>query len=251
MTEANKYNEPLIPPFRFAVVEEGVFRGGYPMPKNFRFLRKLKLQSILSLTPKKPTSEIQAFCTREGIQSYHVAVPKFKDSVTITHTQVAELLSLLLRSSNHPIFVHCLDGSNVTGVLVMCFRKLQLWGLPAITGEFTRFTRDFSIDTAESEFVEGFRAEIEIPSDQPKWLWRGQRLRRHPTLKVRYQVVEGEEAKNSLPSNVPSTLEQREKKDKEKDKPKMSRNPVRISRSLDALALEGFGERPSNANRRR
>jgi hypothetical protein len=30
----------LIPPFRFAIVEEGVFRGAYPTEKNCRFLRR-------------------------------------------------------------------------------------------------------------------------------------------------------------------------------------------------------------------
>jgi len=30
----------LIPPFRFAIVEEGLFRGGYPNVKNFQFLQR-------------------------------------------------------------------------------------------------------------------------------------------------------------------------------------------------------------------
>jgi hypothetical protein len=35
----------------------------------------------------------------------------------------------------------CVAGANVTGALLMCLRKLQMWGLPCIIGEFTRFTR--------------------------------------------------------------------------------------------------------------
>ncbi len=38
MNEATK----LIPPFRYAIVEEGVFRGAYPTEKNFRFLRRYR-----------------------------------------------------------------------------------------------------------------------------------------------------------------------------------------------------------------
>jgi hypothetical protein len=30
----------LIPPFRFAMVEEGVYRGAYPTERNFRFLKR-------------------------------------------------------------------------------------------------------------------------------------------------------------------------------------------------------------------
>lgn len=30
----------LIPPFRFTMVEENLFRGGYPKPRNKRFLKR-------------------------------------------------------------------------------------------------------------------------------------------------------------------------------------------------------------------
>jgi hypothetical protein len=30
----------LIPPFRFTIVEENLFRGGYPKPRNKRFLKR-------------------------------------------------------------------------------------------------------------------------------------------------------------------------------------------------------------------
>ena len=37
----------LIPPTNFAMVAKGVYRSGYPNPKNFAFLKKLGLKSIL------------------------------------------------------------------------------------------------------------------------------------------------------------------------------------------------------------
>lgn len=37
----------LIPPFRFTIVEENLFRGGYPKPRNIRFLKRY---SALTLT---------------------------------------------------------------------------------------------------------------------------------------------------------------------------------------------------------
>ena len=30
----------LITPFRYAIVEEGLYRGAYPTPRNFRFLKR-------------------------------------------------------------------------------------------------------------------------------------------------------------------------------------------------------------------
>lgn len=32
---------PLIPPFRFAAVEDNVFRGAYPKQRNLRFIKRL------------------------------------------------------------------------------------------------------------------------------------------------------------------------------------------------------------------
>ena len=37
----------LVPPLNFAMVAPGVYRSGYPNKKNFPFLRKLGLKSIM------------------------------------------------------------------------------------------------------------------------------------------------------------------------------------------------------------
>lgn len=37
----------LVPPLNFAMVSKGIYRSGYPNRKNFPFLAKLKLRSIL------------------------------------------------------------------------------------------------------------------------------------------------------------------------------------------------------------
>lgn len=39
--------EPLNPPINFAMVEEGIYRSGFPKAANFRFLKTLKLRSIM------------------------------------------------------------------------------------------------------------------------------------------------------------------------------------------------------------
>ena len=39
--------ESLNPPINFAMVEEGIYRSGFPKATNFRFLKTLKLRSIM------------------------------------------------------------------------------------------------------------------------------------------------------------------------------------------------------------
>jgi len=37
----------VVPPLNFAMVEPGVYRSGYPNPKNFGFLKQLKLKAVM------------------------------------------------------------------------------------------------------------------------------------------------------------------------------------------------------------
>eukprot|EP01112_Ceratiomyxa_fruticulosa_P015405 TRINITY_DN4523_c0_g1_i2.p1 TRINITY_DN4523_c0_g1~~TRINITY_DN4523_c0_g1_i2.p1 ORF type:complete len:279 (+),score=58.81 TRINITY_DN4523_c0_g1_i2:233-1069(+) len=185
MSMATTSAPKLIPPFRFAIVEEGFYRGAYPTEHNGRFLRRLKLKTIVSLTPKKPEKVLEDYCEREGITIYHMNVAKFKDDVTLSSSQIVQILQIIIAPENMPLYIHCLDGANVTGIVIMCLRKLQNWNLSAIYSEFSRFTRESYISSAESEFVETFKAEISIPSVIPKWLWQGETVAKHPTLKLK------------------------------------------------------------------
>ncbi|KAK5580566.1 hypothetical protein RB653_000586 [Dictyostelium firmibasis] len=178
-------SDPLIPPFRFAIVEEGLLRGSYPTDRNFRFLKRLKLKTIVSLTPKPPTKSFYTFCERYNTTTKHFTVSKFKDDVTLSAAQVAQLLEMMIEPNNLPMYIHCLDGANVTGTIFMCLRKLQNWNLSSIFQEFTRFTRGGTIASSEAEFVETFKAEIDVSPQIPPWLWQGIRMIKHPTLKLR------------------------------------------------------------------
>ena len=83
----------LVPPFRFSVVEVGVYRGAYPTLKNFAFLKILGLKTVISLCPvcykiilkqvlrlatiltkfkqEKPTMDLEDFCFTEGAELLH------------------------------------------------------------------------------------------------------------------------------------------------------------------------------------
>ena len=43
-------DELLIPPLNFSMVDKGVYRSGYPTKKNFPFLAKLGLRSVVYVT---------------------------------------------------------------------------------------------------------------------------------------------------------------------------------------------------------
>ncbi|KAH9531270.1 hypothetical protein CY35_19G029400 [Sphagnum magellanicum] len=134
-----------------------------------------------------------------------------QDSVTLSNTKVIQVLQIIIRPENLPVYLHCLDGTHVTGLVVMCFRKLQSWNLSTSTAEFCQFEKDAEISREESQFVEAFRGEIEIPPVIPKWLWQGIRSVKHPTFRLRLLSDPREEegtvmAPNARQSELPKTL---------------------------------------------
>ncbi|PKC17619.1 protein-tyrosine phosphatase [Rhizophagus irregularis] len=129
---------PLITPFRFAIVEDEVYRGAYPKNRNYRFLKRLKLKTMLSLVPDPPVPELLEFCQNENIKNIHFHVRKVKDNVPLNYNKVVQLIQIIIDPSSLPVFVHCLDGANVTGLVIACLRKLQMWNISSAMGEFLR-----------------------------------------------------------------------------------------------------------------
>ncbi|KAI8925122.1 protein-tyrosine phosphatase, partial [Entophlyctis helioformis] len=121
---------PLYPPYRFAAVEDDLYRGGFPKDRNLRFLARLRLRTILSLTPDPPSDPaLLAFAAAHAITLIHIRVDKPKEAVIpLSFPRVVQILQVLLDVANTaPLYMHCLDGSLVTSVVVCCLRKLQCW----------------------------------------------------------------------------------------------------------------------------
>ncbi|CAO3565156.1 unnamed protein product [Mortierella alpina] len=180
---------PLIPPFRFGTVEPEVYRGAYPKQRNLRYLKRLKLKTILSLIPDAPDEVFRQFCADQGIKSIHLPVDKVKDNVPLTYNRAVEAVQIIIDPDNLPIYVHCLDGASVTGLVVCCVRKLQTWNVSSAMGEFLRYLRGGVISSEESVFVEKFASEIEISKPIPPWLWEGHvTFKKHPSLKLNFTI---------------------------------------------------------------
>jgi hypothetical protein len=64
----------LIPPVRFGHVNPGVTRGAYPTLRNFRFLSRLQLKTIVSLTPEPPIADLVLFAEMAGIKLVHFPI---------------------------------------------------------------------------------------------------------------------------------------------------------------------------------
>ncbi|KAG5487518.1 hypothetical protein LSCM1_07475 [Leishmania martiniquensis] len=160
----------LVPPLRFARVESGVYRGAYPVLRNFPHIRRLRLRTIVSLIPEPPTFDLQCFAEAEHIQLHHIHAERAKGEVQLLPSELSEALQLILNKDMHPLYVHCLDGRHVTGLVVMALRKLLQWDAKAAHAEYQRFTREVQDEVA---FIADYTGPLLVPPHLPAWLWGG------------------------------------------------------------------------------
>jgi tyrosine-protein phosphatase OCA6 len=76
--EDDKVSHTVTPPFRFGIVEDHppLYRGCYPLQKNLRFLERLRLKTIVSITPEPLGEDIATWCSAQGVRMMHLKIEK-------------------------------------------------------------------------------------------------------------------------------------------------------------------------------
>ncbi|GFY99104.1 phosphotyrosine protein phosphatases superfamily protein [Actinidia rufa] len=132
--------ELCMPPLNFAMVDNGVFRSGFPDIANFAFLQTLGLRSIICMCPEPYPEANAQFVKANGIKLFQFGIEGCKEPfVNIPEDTIREALKVILDESNHPLLIHCNRGKHRTGCVVGCLRKLQKWCLSSVFDEYQRF----------------------------------------------------------------------------------------------------------------
>lgn len=132
--------ELFVPPLNFAMVDNGIFRSGFPNAANFSFLQSLRLRSILCLCPEPYPEANLEFLRANGIRLFQFGIDGCKEPfVNIPEDTIREALKVVIDVHNHPLLIHCKRGKHRTGCLVGCLRKLQKWCLSSVFDEYQRF----------------------------------------------------------------------------------------------------------------
>ena len=205
----------LVPPLRYELVEDKLYRGSYPTLRNLPFLARLRLKSLLSLTPEPPTSDLTSFCKAEGIQLHHYHVAQPIEDPVLPSPILSSALSHLLELEHLPVYIHCLDGRGITSLLVAALRRLQGWAVPSIVEEYGRFND--SPDGVHS-LLDTWKGPVPIPRNLPHWLWDGKHVAHHPHVQVVDPTLTGEregggEKKPKPPASDPGKEEEKTKDD--------------------------------------
>lgn len=170
----NRRGAQFVPPLNFALVEDGIYRSGFPMPINYPFLQQLKIKTIIYLgdlghshshkkKDKHGTAEImdqyEKWIETTDITLHKLSMDQAQEPFTSREIQeksykaLATALQLLLDKHNFPILVHSNKGKHRTGLLIGLVRKLlQGWCLSGIFDEYEKFAMgksEFDLETIE------------------------------------------------------------------------------------------------------
>ncbi|KAI8813249.1 protein-tyrosine phosphatase [Cladochytrium replicatum] len=161
----------VVPPLNFAMVAPGVYRSGHPNRKNFPFLKKLGLKSVMYLCTDDYSEDNLKFFAENNITIFHVKIESNKEPFEeIDHGLMEDALLKMLDIRNHPILIHCNKGKHRVGCLVGCLRKLQNWGMTSIFDEYRRFT-GVKYRIVDQEYIEVFKVPTGYDKEHaPSWL---------------------------------------------------------------------------------
>jgi len=130
-------------------VSQGVYRGADPAPgEGYRSLAQLGIRTILNLSRGRDHEAVKPY----GISEVYMPVDFFRD---VDEGEVRRILMVISDASLYPIFVHCAQGRDRTGIVIACHRINRGWstkdaidemwscGFHFVWSHFLDFVRDY------------------------------------------------------------------------------------------------------------
>lgn len=148
-----------------------MYRSGQPNELNFPYLEKLRLRTVLFLSPEDPSTQLLQFTTDHGIKLVHPSQQASPSpGSAITEEIALDALHIILNPANYPLLITCNLGRHHTGTVVGCLRKFQKWNLTSIFEEYRRYAGG-KVKLLNEQFIEFFDTDqVSVPLQRPRWL---------------------------------------------------------------------------------
>ena len=128
---APRHDIPGLP--NFARVSDGLYRGAQPTADGFRRLREMGVKTVVSLRSVHSDRDL---LKGTGMRYVRIRCEAWDPD----SDEYAAFLKVALAPENQPVFVHCQQGVDRTGVAVASYRMVvQGWTAEAAIAELDRF----------------------------------------------------------------------------------------------------------------
>jgi uncharacterized protein (TIGR01244 family) len=104
----------------FHQVNDGLYRGGQPSPAGFESLAKLGVKTVVDLRiPDGQSSWEEKVVKSLGMHYVHIPL---HSGETPIRQDVDKAFTILLDNAQWPVYVHCREGKDRTGMIIACYR---------------------------------------------------------------------------------------------------------------------------------
>eukprot|EP00658_Telonema_sp_P-2_P009969 TRINITY_DN13724_c0_g1_i3.p1 TRINITY_DN13724_c0_g1~~TRINITY_DN13724_c0_g1_i3.p1 ORF type:complete len:219 (+),score=57.37 TRINITY_DN13724_c0_g1_i3:231-887(+) len=161
----------LLPPDKFSMVEDGVYRSNAITAANFDFIKRLGLRTVVLLSPEMPLRALTDFLKHQSVQLIELGLRIWSpDSKAVSEEMVKEALEFVLDASCHPLLIMCSSGVHRTGVVFGCLRRLERWSVSAVIEEYRSFASDETARYINEQFIDCFDLDlVHLPEHLPEW----------------------------------------------------------------------------------
>lgn len=111
----------------FNKVDENYYRGAQPNNKDLENLVKLGIKTVIDLRYYNPEDYLRKKSIVEGHGLNYINIPMHA-SKPPSSLQIARFFSVINKRENLPVFVHCMQGKDRTGIMTALYRiKYHGW----------------------------------------------------------------------------------------------------------------------------
>ncbi|KAI4962655.1 hypothetical protein ZWY2020_028364 [Hordeum vulgare] len=148
-------DSPRSSALNFAIVDDGIYRSGFPAAANFRFLKSLNLRSIVYLCPEPYPETNTEFLDKNGIKLHQFGIEGRKEPfVEIPDEKIREALKVVLDVRNQPLY-SLQERQAPNWMRRWLHGKLQKWCLSSVFDEYQRFAAA-KVRSTDLRFMELF-----------------------------------------------------------------------------------------------
>jgi protein tyrosine/serine phosphatase len=123
-TEAEAPNKGDIP--RFSAIADGLYRGGQPTEKGFRYLKDRGIKTIINLRAEDNSEK--AIVEKLGMNYIQLPIDEVLPWSKMPDGAISTYFDLIGNRENYPIFFHCRRGADRTGAFAAMYRiAMQSW----------------------------------------------------------------------------------------------------------------------------
>lgn len=155
----------------FSVVHRGLLRGGQPTRQGMKLLKRMGVRTVVSLQTQKNWED--DYAPSLGLNFVRIPVDIFKK---IPDSTVQQFLSVVDDPAMQPVYVHCRQGVDRTGVLIAMYRmQRQSWTAEEANAELRRLGHHWYLPDLRASLGPGAHESIfkSIASRSLKFLTLG------------------------------------------------------------------------------